>query len=112
MSPTTPRLANIRIHPIKSLDPVYLNECRIGPAGGLTLDRAWALHSVEGKWVTASRAPILYRVRADYSPDLRSVTLSIPGDSRQIWRRSPGIRSHSPEIRSGSRKIPPHSREI
>ena len=88
MSPTTPRLVNIRIHPIKSLDPVYLNECRIGPAGGLTLDRAWALHSVDGKWVTATRAPILHRVRASYSPDLRSVTLSIPGDSRQIPTRT------------------------
>ena len=88
MSPATPRLVNIRIHPIKSLDPVYLNECRIGPAGGLALDRAWALHSVDGKWVTATRAPILHRVRASYSPDLRSVTLSIPGDSRQIPTRT------------------------
>jgi uncharacterized protein YcbX len=90
MPPRTslPSLVNIRIHPIKSLDPVYLNECRIGPAGGLALDRAWALHSVDGKWVTATRAPILHLVRAVYSPDLRSVTLSVPGDSRQIPTRT------------------------
>jgi uncharacterized protein len=90
MPPLTPlpRLVNIRIHPIKSLDPVYLNECRIGPAGGLSLDRAWALHSVDGKWVTATRAPVLHLVRAVYSPDLSSVTLSVPGDSRQIPTRT------------------------
>jgi len=38
-----PRLANIRLHPIKSLDPVSVSQAAIGPAGGLALDRAWAL---------------------------------------------------------------------
>src|ERR1700675_3805687 len=41
-------LANIRLHPIKGLDPVSVPEARIGPNGGLELDRVWALFSLDG----------------------------------------------------------------
>ncbi len=81
---TTPRLANIRLHPIKSLDPVQVNEARIGPGGGLELDRAWALYSVDGEWVNGKRTAAIHLIRASYAPDLRSVTLSVPGDRRKI----------------------------
>jgi len=83
-----PRLANIRLHPIKSLEPVSVSECRIGPAGGLALDRAWALYSVDGRWVNGKRTPAIHLIRANYSPDLRSVTLSVPGDRRNIPTRT------------------------
>src|ERR1700676_1345557 len=83
-----PHLVNIRIHPIKSLTPVYLNEWFIGPSGGLALDRVWALHSVDGKWVNGKRTPAVCLIRAAYSSDIRSVTLSVPGDSRQIPTRT------------------------
>jgi uncharacterized protein YcbX len=81
---TQPRLARIRIHPIKSLDPVEVPETRIGPNGGLEHDRAWALFSVEGQKVNAKRAAALHLIRTKYSPDLSAVTLSVPGDSRGI----------------------------
>jgi len=42
--PVSARLANIRLHPIKSLDPLLVKETRIGPGGGLEFDRAWALY--------------------------------------------------------------------
>ncbi len=80
----SPRLANIRLHPIKSLDPVTIPECRIGPSGGLALDRAWALYSVDGRWVNGKRTPAIHLIRASFSPDLRSVTLSVPDDRRHI----------------------------
>lgn len=79
-----PRLANIRLHPIKALDPVYLKEARIGPNGGLELDRAWALYSSDGRWVNGKRTPAMHLIRATYAPDLSSVTLSIPEDRRKI----------------------------
>ncbi len=87
-SSLVPRLANIRLHPIKSLDPVYVREARISPSGGLVLDRAWALYSVDGKWVNGKRTPAIHLIRAHYSQDLRSVTLSVPGDSREIPTRT------------------------
>lgn len=80
----TPRLANIRLHPIKSLDPVYVKEARIGPNGGLALDRAWALYSADGRWVNAKRTAAIQLIRATYAADISSVTLSVPGDRRNI----------------------------
>jgi uncharacterized protein YcbX len=81
---TTPRLANIRLHPIKSLDPVSVNEARIGPNGGLELDRIWALYSADGRWVNAKRTAAMHFLRAAYASDFSSVTLTVPGDRRNI----------------------------
>ncbi|HXH66701.1 MAG TPA: MOSC N-terminal beta barrel domain-containing protein [Candidatus Limnocylindrales bacterium] len=83
-----PHLVNIRLHPIKSLDPVSVPEARISPSGGLALDRAWALYSVDGKWVNGKRTPAIHLIRANYSPNLREVTLSVPGDRRELPART------------------------
>jgi uncharacterized protein len=83
-SSAVPRLANIRLHPIKSLDPFHVREARIGPGGGLEFDRAWALYSVDGQWVNGKRTAAVHLIRAAYAPDLSSVTLSVPGDKRKI----------------------------
>jgi uncharacterized protein YcbX len=80
----TPRLANIRLHPIKALDPVCVDEARIGPNGGLELDRVWALYSADGRWVNAKRTAAIQLIRAAYAEDLSSVTLTVPGDRRDI----------------------------
>jgi uncharacterized protein YcbX len=80
----TPRLANIRLHPIKALDPVSVKEARIGPNGGLELDRVWALHSADGRWVNAKRTAAMHLIRAAYATDISSVTLTVPGDRRDI----------------------------
>ncbi|PYT44644.1 MAG: MOSC domain-containing protein [Acidobacteria bacterium] len=78
------RLANIRIHPIKSLDPIQVNEVRIGPGGGLEFDRAWALYSADGQWVNGKRTAAVHLIRAAFAPGISSVTLSVPGDSRKV----------------------------
>ena len=83
-SQVSPRLANIRLHPVKSLDPVHVKEARIGPGGGLEFDRAWALYSADGQWVNGKRTEAIHLIRAAYAPDVNSVTLSVPGDSRKI----------------------------
>jgi uncharacterized protein len=83
-SPVAPRLANIRLHPIKSLDPMHVREARIGPGGGIEHDRAWALYSIDGEWVNGKRTAAVHLIRAAFAPDVSSVTLSVPGDSRKI----------------------------
>lgn len=80
----TPRLANIRLHPIKALDPVFVKEARIGSNGGLELDRVWALYSTDGRWVNGKRTAAIQLIRAAYAPDLSSVTFTVPGDRRNI----------------------------
>jgi uncharacterized protein YcbX len=82
-----PRLAEIRLYPIKALDPILVHEARIGPAGGLELDRAWALYTVDNRWVNGKRSPAIFLIRAAFAPDLRSVKLSVPGDRRNIPMR-------------------------
>lgn len=78
----------MRLHPIKALDPVHVKEARIGPGGGLELDRAWALYSVDGQWVNGKRSAAVHLIRATYAPDISSVTLSAPGDSRKILAKT------------------------
>jgi uncharacterized protein YcbX len=87
-SPPHPYIAQIRLYPIKSLDPIVVPESTISPSGGLTHDRAWALYSVDGKWVNAKRTTVIHLIRAVYSPDLCSVTLSVPNDRRSIPSRT------------------------
>jgi len=82
--PERPYLANIRLHPIKALDPVPVPEARIGPNGGLELDRVWALFASDGKWVNGKRTPAVHLIRAEYNQEISQVTLSVPGDSRKI----------------------------
>ncbi len=81
---SSPRLARIRLHPIKSLDPVSVVEARIGPNGGLELDRGWALYSVDGQWINAKRPAAVHLIRPAYASDLTSVKLSVHGDRRNI----------------------------
>jgi uncharacterized protein YcbX len=71
-------LSGIQLHPIKGLDPVQVKEARIGPGGGLELDRAWALYSADGQWINGKRTAAIHLIRAAYAPDLTSVTLSVP----------------------------------
>jgi uncharacterized protein len=86
MIPAIPsaRLANIRLHPVKSLDPVHVKEGRIGPGGGLEFDRAWALYSADSQWVNGKRTAAVHVIRAAFAPDIGSVTLSVPGDRRKL----------------------------
>jgi uncharacterized protein YcbX len=81
----SPRLARIQLHPIKSLDPIEVREARVGPNGGLEFDRAWALYTLDGRWVNAKRTAAIHRIRAAYPPGLEKVTLSVPGDSRKTF---------------------------
>jgi uncharacterized protein YcbX len=74
-------LANIRLHPIKGLDPVSVPEARIGPNGGLELDRVWALFSVDGQWINGKRTAAIHHLRAEYDPLVSMVTLSVSGDA-------------------------------
>src|SRR2546426_9734292 len=83
-SPVSPRLAFIQLHPIKALDSVHVKEARIGPGGGLEFDRAWALYSADGQWVNGKRSTAIHLIRAAFTPDISSVTLSVPGDRRKI----------------------------
>jgi len=75
----SPHLAEIRLHPIKSLDGVAVPECRIGQGGGLELDRVWALYSADGRCINGKSTAAMHLIRAAFAPDVSSVTLSVTG---------------------------------
>jgi uncharacterized protein YcbX len=81
---TNPHLVRIQVHPIKSLDPVEVQTATIGDAGSLQFDRAWAVHTLDGRLVNARRVPAIHLVRAVYGPNFASVTLSAVGNRRNL----------------------------
>jgi uncharacterized protein len=82
-------LANIRLHPIKALDPVSVPEARIGSNGGLELDRVWVLFSVDGRWINGKRSPAIHHLRAEYDPAVTSVTVSVSADAQNPNKLKP-----------------------
>lgn len=84
MHSTLPHLTEIRLHPIKSLDAASVRETRIGPGGGLELDRIWALYGADGQCINGKSTAAVHRIRAVYSPDVSSVTLSAGSDRRDV----------------------------
>jgi uncharacterized protein YcbX len=82
--PIIPRLARIQIHPIKSLDPVEVSAATIGSAGSLQFDRAWAIYSLDGRLINATRVPTLHLIRATYEPNFATVTVAVPNHRHSI----------------------------
>src|SRR5258707_4576665 len=87
--PLAPSLADIRLHPIKGLDPISVPEARIGPNGGLELDRVWALYSLDGNWVNGKRAPAIHLLRAEYDSAISSVTVSVSPGAANLKKLQP-----------------------
>ena len=87
--PRTAWLANIRLHPIKGLDPVSVPEARIGPNGGLELDRVWALFAVDGQWINGKRSAAIHFIRAEYDPQVTMVTLSVSSGAKSKMNLRP-----------------------
>jgi uncharacterized protein YcbX len=79
-----PHLARIQIHPIKTLDPVEVQSATVGPTGSLGFDRAWAVHSLDGRIVSATRVSAMHLIRATYAQDFSQVTLAVPTDPAAI----------------------------
>jgi len=87
----SPHLSGIHLYPIKSLDGVTVPEARVGPGGGLELDRVWALCSEDGRFVNGKSTAAVHLIRAVFASDVSSVTLSAPGDRRNVAPRTFGF---------------------
>ena len=55
-----PTLDRITIFPVKSLDGLDVEECRVLPGGGLENDRRWQVVDMEGRVVNAKRTPLAH----------------------------------------------------
>ncbi|MCA9038987.1 MAG: MOSC N-terminal beta barrel domain-containing protein [Planctomycetaceae bacterium] len=61
-----PYLSRIAIYPVKSLNPVYVDEVNVLPSGALENDRRWALVDEEGKFVNGKREPKIHQLHMEY----------------------------------------------
>ena len=69
-----PKLANILIYPIKSLDPIRVEQARVLPSGALEFDRQWAIVDASGKFINGKRTPLVHQLRASFSERFERVT--------------------------------------
>jgi uncharacterized protein YcbX len=82
---TKPRLARIRLYPIKSLDPIEVHQVSVAGGGGLVGDREFAFVDSGRNFATAKRmGERILRIRADYKAGLTSVRLSTESESAEF----------------------------
>jgi uncharacterized protein YcbX len=67
---------SISLYPVKSLDPVMVDEARVLSSGALEHDREFALFDEQGKVINGKREARIHRIRAAYDLAKFSVTLN------------------------------------
>ena len=77
-----PSLARISIHPIKSFNPVMIQETAVLPSGALAHDREYALRDAEGKFVNAKRTAAIHRLHTSWDSALNTLCLQVEGSER------------------------------
>ena len=80
-----PYLASIRVYPIKSLDPLVLQEARVTDEAGIAGDRQFALFDAQGAVLHAKRlGKLIMSIRARYQRGGSSVELRA-GESCELF---------------------------
>lgn len=69
-----PQLARIAIYPLKSFDPLVVEEAVVLPNGALQHDRQFALVDPTGKFVNAKRTPAVHGLVLELDPRRRTLT--------------------------------------
>jgi len=78
-------LAKILIYPIKSLDGVAVTEATVLPSGALKGDREFAMIDYQGQFVNGKRIPAIYKLRAKFDLEHRTVDLQVQ-DTTELMR--------------------------
>ena len=79
----------IRLYPVKALDPVSVSEARILAAGALEWDRRFALFDAGGRFVNGKNRAGIHTVRATY--DLARGEMALDGQTFSLTRQGGGI---------------------
>lgn len=74
-----PHLARIQIFPIKSLDPVVLQQAHVLPVGGIEFDRRWQIVDASGKRINGKRTPRVHQIRTLFDQSFEHLTATCDG---------------------------------
>jgi uncharacterized protein YcbX len=77
-----PAVSRLRVYPVKSLDPLDLDRAEVN-AGALRHDREYALVDGDREFVNGKREPALHRIRSQYDPERR--VLSVREHGSDSW---------------------------
>ena len=82
-----PQLARIAIYPLKSFDPLRVEEAVVLPNGALQYDRQFALIDQSGKFLNAKRTPAVHGLELVLDPVGRSLAARRRGDTQALrWQ--------------------------
>lgn len=76
-------LSRIALYPIKSLDPVFLDQADLLPGGALAWDRQFALFDQSDNVINAKKYPAIHKILATYDLSQHTVTLSASRSSAE-----------------------------
>jgi uncharacterized protein YcbX len=77
-----PTVAGIWIYPVKSLEPVSVEQSRVLESGALEGDRAFALLDAAGKYVNGKRHSRIHLLRSKFDAMLRTIQLQASSTSK------------------------------
>src|ERR1700683_3513275 len=63
-----PFISSISVYPVKSMEPVLLQEVRVQRSGALEGDRGFAFFDSEGKFINGKRNAKIHLLRSKYDP--------------------------------------------
>jgi uncharacterized protein YcbX len=73
-----PTVASLRVHPVKSLDPLSLDAVDVN-AGALRHDREYAIVDEDREFVNGKRERAVHRIRSRYDPERRELSVREQG---------------------------------
>ena len=71
----TPTLERLAVYPVKSLDPLPLEEATVMDDGGLSHDREFAIVDAADRYVNAKNDRRVHQIRSAFDPDAGRLTL-------------------------------------
>lgn len=82
-----PTLSRIAIYPLKSFDPILVNETRVLDQGALEFDRRFAFVDAAGEFLNAKRTALVHSLRVDLDPNARTLRVQ-PRTGGESWQWS------------------------
>lgn len=74
-------LSRIALYPIKSLDPVFVDQVEVLPGGALRGDRQFALFDQSDNVINGKKYPAIHQIRSVFDMAQHTVSLSSPATS-------------------------------